>query len=69
MPLRLGQALDGWLDERLSVEEGPVYRELSEALEAELIRRLLKRYDGKLARLAAALKANRTTLRKRLNES
>ncbi|MEO1835751.1 MAG: hypothetical protein ABGZ49_09705 [Akkermansiaceae bacterium] len=54
------------LDERLSAEDLPKYRDLSDALEAELIRRLLERYDGKLARLAGALQANRATLRKRL---
>ena len=67
-PVELVQALDSWLDERLEAEELPVYRDLADSLEAELIRQLLKRYDGKLARLASALKANRTTLRKRLNE-
>lgn len=65
---RLIQALDGWLDARLEGGDSVTYRSLSEGLEAELIRRLLKRYDGKLARLAAALGANRTTLRKRLRD-
>lgn len=63
------QALDDWLDSRLQEGEEPVYRELAESLEATLIRRLLERYDGKLARMASALQANRTTLRRRLQNS
>lgn len=65
-PALLVQALDSWLDARLNEEEGPIYRDLAESLEATLIRRLLERYDGKLARMASALQANRTTLRRRL---
>ena len=65
-PALLVQALDSWLDARLNEEEGPIYRDLAESLEATLIKRLLERYDGKLARMASALQANRTTLRRRL---
>ncbi len=65
-PSLLIEALDGWLDARLQEDPEPVYRNLAESLEATLIRRLLTRYDGKLARLATALQANRTTLRRRL---
>jgi DNA-binding NtrC family response regulator len=68
-PALLVQALDSWLDSRLQEEEETVYRDLAETLEATLIRRLLDRYDGKLARLASALHANRTTLRRRLQNS
>lgn len=68
-PLGLIHALDAWLDRRLDAEEPPTYRQLAEGLEAELIRCLLKRHDGKLARMASALQANRTTLRKRLKDS
>ena len=66
VPARLLQALDSWLDARFGGEEAPQYRELAETLEAALIRRLLRRYDGKLARMASALQANRTTLRRKL---
>ncbi len=58
------RALDAWVEVRLGTPAD--YRAISEALEAHLIRRLLRRYDGKLARLARALGANRTTLRRRL---
>lgn len=68
-PALLVQALDSWLDSRLQEEEETVYRDLAETLEATLIRRLLDRYDGKLARMASALHANRTTLRRRLQNS
>jgi DNA-binding NtrC family response regulator len=65
-PHPLVGALDAWLEERFKAGTPPNYRELSEALEARLISRLLRRYDGKLARLASALGANRTTLRRKL---
>lgn len=68
-PSVLVQALDSWLDGRLQETESPVYRDLADSLEATLIRRLLIRYDGKLARMASALQANRTTLRRRLQGS
>ncbi|MBL48016.1 MAG: Fis family transcriptional regulator [Roseibacillus sp.] len=68
-PTLLMQALDDWLDARLQENPEPVYRTLAESLEATLIRRLLTRYDGKLARLATALQANRTTLRRRLQNT
>jgi transcriptional regulator with PAS, ATPase and Fis domain len=68
-PALLVQAIDSWLDSRLQEEEETVYRDLAETLEATLIRRLLDRYDGKLARMASALHANRTTLRRRLQNS
>ena len=68
-PALLVQALDSWLDARLQEEGETIYRDLAENLEATLIRRLLERYDGKLARMASALHANRTTLRRRLQNS
>lgn len=68
VPADLVRALDTWLDGRLGGQESPTYRELAGILEATLIRRLLDRYDGKLSRLAADLQANRTTLRRRLQE-
>jgi DNA-binding NtrC family response regulator len=65
----LRAALSRWIDDRLQVDPRPNYRELSEALESVLIEELLPRYGGRLARLAADLQANRTTLRKRLQGS
>lgn len=64
----LANALDGWLDQWFGDGAPPPYRSMAERLEAAMIRRLLLRYDGKLSRLANALGANRTTLRKRLRE-
>lgn len=66
LPEDLSFALAGWVGERLDDDPPPAYRDLSETLERELIRELLKRFDGKLARLATELKANRATLRRRL---
>jgi two-component system nitrogen regulation response regulator GlnG len=67
----LVQALDAWLDRRFDrAQPGtPAYRDLAETLEGQLIRRLLQRYEGKMARLSAALGANRTTLRQRLRKA
>jgi len=66
VPKALRRALSHWIDERLESDPRPNYRDLSEALESVLIEELLPRYEGRLARLAADLQANRTTLRKRL---
>jgi DNA-binding NtrC family response regulator len=63
--------LDLWLAEKLEEREGeslPAYRDLSEDLERRLIRQLLRRHGGKLARLADEMKANRSTLRKKLRK-
>lgn len=70
-PQALVAAIDAWLADRLEPGRGPApnYRELAETLEARLIARLLRRYDGKLARLCAALDANRTTLRQKLRRA
>lgn len=62
----LENALDAWLGETGQL---PPYRELARRLDHILARRLLRRFDGKLARMAEALEANRTTLRKRLKSS
>jgi len=62
----LKEAIRRWLDERISSEPRPTYRDLSESLESGLIGELLPRYGGRLARLATDLRANRATLRKRL---
>ena len=61
----LVNAIDSWLGETESLRS---YREISGELEGILIERLLLRFDGKLAPMAKALGANRTTLRKKLNE-
>ncbi len=59
----LDEALDQWLN----IGGGlPPYRELAGELERRLLERLLPRFDGKLARLANELGANRSTLRKKL---
>ena len=59
----LDDALEQWLDR----EDGlPSYRELAEELERRLLNRLLPKFDGKLARLAKEMGANRSTLRKKL---
>jgi two-component system nitrogen regulation response regulator GlnG/two-component system response regulator AtoC len=63
------EAIDGWLEAKFEAEEGLAYRDLAGSLEATMIRRLLRRYDGKLARMASALQANRTTLRRRLRDT
>ena len=61
LKLWIGKRLDGLEEDSL-----PPYRDISNELEKLLIESLLNRFDGKLARLATALQANRTTLRKRL---
>lgn len=66
LPEPLLRGLREWIETRFRQEFAPTYRELSETLETGLIRELLPRYGGRLARLAAELQANRATLRKRL---
>ena len=61
--------LDSWVESRLAEAPGTSYRDLADDLEAKLIRNLLARHDGKLARLASAMDANRTTLRNKLRKS
>lgn len=61
----IAQAVDAWLD---TYPELPPYRELSQEWERLLLQRLLDRHDGKLARLANSMQANRSTLRKKLKE-
>lgn len=58
--------LNAWLDHHFEGSEAPRYRDLEACLEKALIEQLLARYDGKLAPLAAALQANRSTLRRKL---
>ncbi|MDF1755085.1 MAG: sigma 54-interacting transcriptional regulator [Verrucomicrobiales bacterium] len=59
----LSDAIDLWLGDTDSLD---TYRNLSGDLERLLIEKLLARFDGKLAPMAAALSANRTTIRKKL---
>jgi DNA-binding NtrC family response regulator len=66
LPEPLVRGLRDWIEARFRQGTSPTYRELSETLETGLIRELLPRYGGRLARLASELKANRATLRKRL---
>lgn len=68
LPAALRRELGEWIDRRLAEGDSPSYADLSNALETALIRELLSRYDGRLARLAADLKANRATLRRRLRD-
>ncbi|MEO0415951.1 MAG: response regulator, partial [Verrucomicrobiota bacterium] len=60
--LDLDQAIDSWLDECELTD----YKSLQSELEGILIQQLLARFDGKLAPMAEALNANRSTLRKKL---
>ncbi|MCB1228970.1 MAG: sigma-54-dependent Fis family transcriptional regulator [Verrucomicrobiae bacterium] len=67
LPESFREALAVWLDSRMASEASPpTYRDLSETIESELARQLLERFDGKLARLASELQANRATLRRKL---
>ena len=66
LPVKLSQELGHWVEDCLRGEVVPSYDELSNKLEAALLRDLLRRFDGKLARLANELKANRSTLRRKL---
>jgi DNA-binding NtrC family response regulator len=69
LPEPLVRGLRDWIEGRFRQGSSPTYRELSEALETGLIRELLPRYGGRLARLASELQANRATLRKRLKKT
>ncbi|MCF6314154.1 MAG: sigma 54-interacting transcriptional regulator [Verrucomicrobiales bacterium] len=67
---KLKQALDQWISAQLldtSEKSDPTYSQLAGQLEQLLIQQLLNRHDGKLSRLASKMKANRSTLRKKIN--
>jgi len=64
----LSRELRRWVATRLRDETTPDYDELSSTLEAGLLNELLPHFNGKLARLAAALQANRATLRRKLRK-
>lgn len=64
------RCLADWLDQKTTGadESMPAYDDLLETVEASMLETLLKRFDGKPTRLAAALKMNRATLRRKLKE-
>lgn len=63
-------SLAAWLDQKTTGadESMPAYDDLLETVEASMLETLLKRFDNKPTRLAAALKMNRATLRRKLKE-
>lgn len=69
LPDALRRELGRWVGAKLAANPAPEYRQISGALEAALLRELLLRHDGKLARVASELKANRATLRRKLREN
>ncbi len=64
------RSLAAWLDQKTTGtdEMMPAYDDLLETVEASMLETLLKRFDGKPTRLAAAMKMNRATLRRKLKE-
>jgi len=64
------RSLAAWLDQKTTGtdETMPAYDDLLETLETSMLETLLKRFDGKPTRLAAAMKMNRATLRRKLRE-
>lgn len=64
------RGLAAWLDQRTTGpdETMPAYDDLLETVESAMLEMLLQRFDGRPTRLAAALKMNRATLRRKLKE-
>ncbi len=64
------RGIAAWLDQKTtgSDEAMPIYDNLLEAVEGIMLETLLKRFDGKPTRMAAAMKMNRATLRRKLRE-
>jgi DNA-binding NtrC family response regulator len=64
------RSLAAWLDQKTTGadETMPAYDDLLETVETSMLETLLKRFDGKPTRLAAAMKMNRATLRRKLRE-
>ena len=61
--------LDEWLDRQLEERDGTLsYRELHADLERRLLKLLLNRHANKPSHLARAMKINRVTLRKKLQD-
>ncbi len=60
--------LTAWLDQKLTGpdEALPAYDELLDTIESAMLEKLLERFEQKPTRLAAALKMNRATLRRKL---
>jgi len=64
----LERALVGWLDFRLTTDATTDYETLLAGVERRMLAELLRRYEGRPTHMAAALRLNRATLRKRLRE-
>jgi hypothetical protein len=64
------RSLAAWLDQKTTGADElmPAYDELLEIVETSMLETLLKRFVGKPTRLAAAMKMNRATLRRKLRE-
>ena len=64
------RSLAAWLDQKTTGDDDsmPAYDDLLETVEASMLETLLQRFDQKPTRLAAALKMNRATLRRKLKE-
>lgn len=64
------RGLEAWLDQKTTTTEElmPAYDDLLETVETAMLDVLLKRFEGKPTRLAAAMKMNRATLRRKLRE-
>jgi DNA-binding NtrC family response regulator len=66
----LQESLNRWLDQKLTAagKEMPAYDDVADELEALLLKLLLPRFDNKPTRLAAAMKMNRATLRRKCRD-
>jgi DNA-binding NtrC family response regulator len=64
------RSMAAWLDQKTTGDDNymPAYDDLLETVEATMLETLLRRFDNKPTRLAAALKMNRATLRRKLKE-
>jgi DNA-binding NtrC family response regulator len=64
------RSLAAWLDQKTTGtdEAMPGYDDLLETVESTMLDALLKRFDSKPTRMAAAMKMNRATLRRKLRE-
>ncbi len=63
-------SLAAWLDQKTTGEDDsmPAYDDLLDTVETSMLETLLQRFGDKPTRLAAALKMNRATLRRKLKE-
>lgn len=63
-------SLAAWLDQKTTGadESMPAYDDLLETVESSMLETLLKRFENKPTRVAAALRMNRATLRRKLRE-